>query len=241
MSGHLRCYFASLVLLGGLAATPALSSPFTDLFNPAPREPAASSSARPECLAQPGDPPGAGQRWVYRRDGHSKCWFLAEGVATARKPAHRRISNRTVRADENETMRQRRSPVSDARAELSSSAKADEPQPTPPAREVKVADAASVFDAGAPILIPAASVSGVPNSQLTPEHSVPPQVDAENLSAAARADSSPAMPTAGRDEQALGEARSRTVTWLGVALMMLGGFSILSASRILRHAVKLRH
>ncbi|RXH25787.1 hypothetical protein XH99_02795 [Bradyrhizobium nanningense] len=240
MSGHLRCYFASLVLLGGLAATPALSSPFTDLFNPAPREPAANSSARPECLAQPGNPPGAGLRWVYRREGHSKCWFLAEGVATAREPAHRRIANRTVRPDEDETMRQRRSPVSDARAELSSSAAAGEPQPTP-AREVKVADAASVFDAGAPILIPAASVSGAPNSQLTPEQSVPPQVDAEKLSAAARADSSPAMPMGARDEQVLGEARSRTVTWLGVALMMLGSFSILSASRALRHAVRLRH
>jgi len=241
MSGHLRCYFASLVLLGGLAATPALSSPFTDLFNPAPREPAASSSARPECLAQPGNPPGAGQRWVYRREGRSKCWFLAEGVATARQPGHRRIANRIVRPDEDETMRQRRSPVSDARAELSSSAAAGEPQPTLPAREVKVADATSVLDAGAPILIPAASVSGLPNSQLTPEQSVPPQVDAEKLSAAARADSSPAMPIGARDEQVLGEARSRTLTWLGVALMMLGSFSILSASRALRRAVRLRH
>ena len=241
MSGHLRCYFASLVLLGGLAATPALSSPFTDLFNPAPREPAASSSARPECLAQPGNPPGAGQRWVYRREGRSKCWFLAEGVATAREPGHRRIANRTVRPDQDDTMRQRRSPVSDARAELSSSAAAGEPQPTPPAREVKVADATSVLDAGAPILIPAASVSGVPNSQLTPEQSVPSQVDAEKLSAAARADSSPAMPIGARDEQVLREARSRTLTWLGVALMMLGSFSILSASRALRRAVRLRH
>jgi hypothetical protein len=241
MSGHLQCHFASLVLLGGLAATPALSSPFTDLFNPAPREPAASSSVRPECLAQPGNPPGAGQRWVYRREGHSKCWFLAEGAAAAREPGQRRIANRTVRPDEDETKRQRRGPVSDARAELSSSAAAGEPQATPQAREVKVADAASVFDAGAPILTAAASVSGVPNSQLTPEHSVPPQVDAEKVSAAARADSSPAMPMGARDEQVLGEARSRTLTWLGVALMMLGSFSILSASRALRHAVRLRH
>ncbi|TFV36392.1 hypothetical protein E4K66_24175 [Bradyrhizobium frederickii] len=104
-----------------------------------------------------------------------------------------------------------------------------------------MADATSVFDAGAPILIPAASVSGLPNSQLTPEQSVPPQVDAEKLSAAARADSSPAMPMGARDEQLLGEARDRTLTWLGVALMMLGSFSILSASRALRHALRLRH
>ena len=37
------------------------------------------------------------------------------------------------------------------------------------------------------------------------------------------------------------EVRSRAVTWLGAALMMLGGFSILSATRARRHAVKFRH
>ncbi|PJG55747.1 hypothetical protein CVM73_08905 [Bradyrhizobium forestalis] len=241
MSGHLRCYFASLVLLGGLAATPAFSNPFTDLFNPAPREPAASSSAQPECLAQPGNLPGAGQRWVYRRDGHRKCWFLAEGVATVRKPVHSRIAHRTVRPDENQTMRQRRSPVSDARAELPSSATASEARPTAPAREVSVADAASVVDAGTPILMPAAPVSDLHSDQPTPEHFTPPQVDVERLSAAARADLSPAIPMGARDEQAPDEARSRTATWLGVLLMTLGGFSLLGSSRTLRQAVRLRH
>lgn len=239
MSGHLRCCFASLVLLAGLAATPALSNPFTDLFNPAPREPAAGASAQPECLAQPGNPPGAGQRWVYRRDGHRKCWFLAEGVAPVRKPVHGRVANRTVRPDENETMRQRRSPVSDARAELLSSATAGEAQPPSPAREMRVADAASGFDAGTPSLMPAAPVSDPPSDQLKPEQSAPPQVDVEKLSATARADLSPAVPMG--DERARDEARSRTVTWLGVLLMTLGGFSLLSASRTLRQAVRLRH
>lgn len=241
MSGHLRCRFASLVLLGDLAATPALSAPFTDLFHPAPREPAASSSARPECLAQPGNLPRPGQRWVYRRDGHSKCWFLAEGIATARKPSHNRISNRSVRSDENEIMPQRRSPVRDAHAELPSSAKAHEPQPMPPAREMKVAEAASVFDSGSSIPITAAPLPDLPSGQLTAEHSVPSQAEVEKLSAAARADLSLVMPTAARDEQAPGEVRSRAVTWLGAALMMLGGFSILSATRALRHAVRFRH
>ncbi|SPP97610.1 conserved exported protein of unknown function [Bradyrhizobium vignae] len=240
MSGHLRCYFASLVLLGGLAATPALSNPFTDLFDPA-REPAATSSAQPECLAKPGNPPGAGQRWVYRRDGRRKCWFLAEGVATLRKPVHSRIANRTVRPDEKVAARQRRSPVSDARAEVLSSATAGEAQPTPPAREVRVADATSVVDAGTPILMPAAPISDPSSDQLTPKRSTPPQVDVEKLSAAARADLSPAMPMGARDEEAPDEARSRTVTWLGVLLMTLGGFSLLSASRTLRQAVRLRH
>lgn len=241
MSGHLRCRFAGLVLLGNLTATPALSAPFSDLFHPAPREPAASSSARPECLAQPGNLPRPGQRWVYRRDGYSKCWFLAEGIATARKPSHNRISNRPLRSDENEIMPQRRSPVSDAHAELPSSAKADEPQPTPPSRQVKVTDADSVFDAGSPIRIPAAPLSDLPGGQLTAEHSVPSHVGAEKLSTGARADLSLVMPSAARDEQALVEVRSRAVTWLGVALMMLGGFSILSATRALRHVVRFRH
>ncbi|WP_407113996.1 hypothetical protein [Bradyrhizobium sp. LMG 9283] len=239
MSRLLRCYFASLVLAGGLTATPAFSNPFTDLFNVAPREPAATSSAQPECLPRPGNSPGPGLRWVYRRDDHRKCWFLAEGVATVRKPVHSRIANRTVRPDEKETMRQRRRPVSEARAEVLSSATAGEAQPTPP--EMRVADAASVVDAGTPILMPAAPISDPPSDQLTPEHSTPPQVDMEQLSAAARADLSPATPMGAREEQAPDEARSRTVTWLGVLLMTLGGFSLLSSSRALRQAVRLRH
>ena len=230
-----------MVLLGGLAATPALSAPLTYLFHPAPREPAASSSARPECLAQPGNLPRPGLRWVYRRDGPRKCWFLAEGIATARKPSQSRISYRTVSSDENGTVRQRRTPVSDAHAELPSSAKAGEAQPSSPTRDLKLADAASVFDAGTPIPIPAAPLSDLPSGQLTAEHSVLSQAEVEKLSAAARGELSLVMPTAARDEQAPSEVRSRAVTWLGAALMMLGGFSILSATRARRHAVRLRH
>lgn len=241
MSGYLRICFVSLGLVGGLSATPAFSNPFTDLFNLAPREPAATSSAQAECLAQPGDPPGAGQRWVYRRNGYRKCWFLAEGVTTVRQPIHSRLANRAARPDENETMRQRRAPVSDARAELQSSTPAEGAHSTPLAREVNVADAASVFDAGTPVLMPAAPVTDLPSGQFTPEHSVPQQVDLEKLSAAARADSSPALLTSARDEKARDEARSWTVTWLGVLLMTLGGFSILSSSHKLRHAVRFRH
>lgn len=232
MSGHLRCYFASLALLGGLAATPALSNPFTDLFNPAPGEPAASASAQPECLAQPGNPPGAGQRWVYRRDGHRKCWFLAEGIAAVRKPVHGRIANRVPRSNANQVA-QSRSPVSDARAELLSSATTGEAQP--PAREVRIADAASAFDAGTPALMTAAPATDRTTGPPTPEHSVPPQLDVETLARAGL----PAMPMS--DEQAREEARSRTATWVGVLLMMLGGFSLLSSSRTLWHAVRLRH
>lgn len=241
MSGHLRFYFASLLLVGGLSTAPACSNPFTDLFNIAPREPAATSSAQPECLPRPGNSPGPGQHWVYRRDGHRKCWFLAEGIATVRKPAHGRVANRAASADENEAARQRRSPLIDARAELLSSSPTKGAPPTPPAREVMVADAASVFDAGTPALMPAAPVTDLPTGQLTPKHSVPPQVDGEKLAAAARADSPPAMPMVARNEEVRDEARSWTIIWVGVLLMTLGGFSILSSSRTFRHAVRLRH
>ncbi|MGY3038071.1 hypothetical protein ACVIIV_007241 [Bradyrhizobium sp. USDA 4354] len=236
MSGHLRCYFASLVLAGGLTAAPAFANPFTDLFNVAPRESAAPSSAQPECLPRPGNSPGPGQRWVYRRDGHRKCWFLAEGIAPVRKPVHGRVANRAVRPDENAAARQSRSPVIDARAELLGASPAEEASPTPPAREVRVADAASVVDAGTPALMTATTVTNRPTGPLTPEHSVPPQLDVEKP---ARAVSPPAMPM--RNQEASDEARSRTVTWLGVLLMTLGGFSLLISSRALRQAVRLRY
>ncbi|UPK31093.1 hypothetical protein [Bradyrhizobium sp. 195] len=58
--------------------------------------------------------------------------------------------------------------IIDARAELPISSPAAG-VPTPPVREVKVADAASVFDAGASALMPAAPVTDLPIGQLTPE------------------------------------------------------------------------
>lgn len=242
MSGHLRFYFATLVLVGALSAAPASSSPFSDLFNIAPREPAASSSAQPECLPRPGNSPGPGQHWVYRRDGHRKCWFLTEGIATVRKPVHGRVANRAIGPDENETARQRRSPMTDARAELPSSAPAEGAPSTSRARELDVADATSVFDPGTPAVMPGAPVTDPATGQLRPEHAVPLRVDVETLAAAARADSPSAMPIVeARNEEVRDEARSWTATWLGVLLMTLGGFSILSSSRTLRHAVSSRY
>lgn len=242
MSGHLRFHVATLVLVGGVLATPACSSPFSDFFNIAPREPATSSSAQPECLPRPGNSPGPGEHWVYRRDGHRKCWFLTEGTATVRKPVHGRVANRAVSPDENEIARERRSPMTDARAELPSSSPAEGAPPTSLGRERNVADATSVFDPGSPAVMPAAPVTDPATGQLTLEHAVPLQIDAEKLAAAARADSPSAMPIVeARNEELRDEARSWTATWLGVLLMTLGGFSILSSSRTLRHAVRSRH
>ncbi|TWI05248.1 hypothetical protein IQ17_03416 [Bradyrhizobium daqingense] len=238
MSGHLRSYFSCLVLVGSLSAAPACANPFADLFNIAPREPAATPSAQPECMPRPGNSPGVGQRWVYRRDGHRKCWFLAEGIPTVRKPVHGRVTNRAASLDD-EAARRGRSPMIDARAELPSSSPAER-APTPPVGEVKVADASSVFDAGTPALMPAAPVTDLPSGQLTPERAVPLLVEVEKLSESARADS-PAVPMGARDEEVHDDARSRMATWLGVLLMTVGGFSMLSSSRALRHAVRLRH
>ena len=67
---------------------------FEALFNRAPEEPPvpapANDSDNEECLSQPGKP-ADGQHWVYRLDGHRRCWFLVpEGTATLRQRVHHR-------------------------------------------------------------------------------------------------------------------------------------------------------
>jgi hypothetical protein len=151
------------------------------------------------------------QHWVYRRDGHRKCWFLAEGTATVRKPAHGSVAARAASPVENQAAQQRSSPMIDARVELLPSSPVDRAPPTPPARELKVVDAAPFSEASKPALMPARPVADFPTSQLTPEHSVPPQVDVEKLPAAVRADSPAAIPMAAHNEEVRDEPRSWTV------------------------------
>lgn len=119
----------------------------------------------------------------------------------------------------------------DARAELLRSAPAEPSQP--PAAEIKVADAAAVLDIGN-------AMTSAQSRRLPPEHSVPGQVDVEQLLAPALAGSPPALLVGARVADAHDEARSWTATWSGMLLIMLGGFSILSSSRRLRRAVRLR-
>ncbi|MCK1420826.1 hypothetical protein IVB14_13990 [Bradyrhizobium sp. 180] len=244
MSGYLRLCLTSLVLVGALAATPAFSNPFADFFGNASREPAASPPVQAECLPRPGDSPGAGQHWVYRRDGHRKCWFLAEGVTRVQKPAHRRAANRGANPDQNDAARLRRSPVVDARAELQRSAPAEGVQPPPPAREVKVADAALVVGTGTTAVMPAAPFTALPTGQFTSEHSVPFQIDVEKPLAAVRdaaaASVPPAIPVGMPPAEAGDGGKGWTATWLGLLLMVLGIGSVLSSSRVLREAVLLR-
>jgi hypothetical protein len=234
MSGQPRICFAGFVLAGGLWTTPSLSSPLAELFNTTSRQDAATSSAQAECLPRPGNTTADGAHWVYRFDGHRRCWFLTEGIAKAKKTVrHRGTQDRTASLDENGTARPRQSAVADARAELLRSAPAE-----PPVPEIKVADAASVLDMG--ITMTSAASTNLHSGRLAPEHSVPGQVDVEQLLAPALAGSPPAMPMGARIAEAHDDARSWTATWLGVLLMTLGGLSILCSSRTLRHAVRLR-
>ena len=103
MSGHVRFGFAALLVIA--FSTPAASNPFTDLFSPspapepAPAAPAAPAPAADACLAQPGTSTAPGQHWVYRYDGHRKCWFQAEAsTAVARKPVHRHAARQRAAA-----------------------------------------------------------------------------------------------------------------------------------------------
>ncbi|OKO83150.1 hypothetical protein [Bradyrhizobium sp. NAS96.2] len=244
MSGHLRFCFAAF-LLAGLSTSPASSNPFDDLFNASPGQATAPAPAAEDCLPQPGRSTAEGQHWVYRFDGHRKCWFqAAEGIATAKRPVHRHAAKDRVATREATALRKRKAVV-DARAEVLRSAPAETPHPTPPAPELKVADAAPVSAMAAAALVPPAPIVAKPASdQLTPDHPTPRQVDVETLLAAAPAASDavtasvpPATPVAVPFAEAGDGGRGWTATWLGVLLIVLGLVSLLSSSRTVRGAV----
>ncbi len=245
MSGHLRFFFAAF-LLSGLSTSPASSNPFDALFNAPLAQATAPAPAAEECLPQPGRSTANGQHWVYRFDGHRKCWFqAAEGIATVKKPVHRHVANGR---EENETALSKRKAVADVRAELLSSAPAETPHSTPPAHEFKVADAAPISATGAAALVPPAPVVAKPASdQLTTDHPTPRQVDVEMLLAAVPAASDavaasvpPATPAAVSIAEAGDDGRGWTATWLGVLLIALGLVALLSSSRTVRGAVLFR-
>lgn len=244
MSGYLRLCFVSLVLVETLSMGPASSNPLADIFNTAAPQATATSPPQAECLGRPGNSTPDGQHWVYRMDGHHKCWFLTEGMAKVNKTVRRRVAkDNTASLDESRTAWPRQSGVVDARAELLRSAPAEPSQPPHP--EVKVADAASNLDTGTALM----SAAPIAEHGRRPTHSVPSQVDVEQLLAAApgndvvTSSEPPTMPIGMLvlTAQARNEAPSRTATWVGVLLMMLGMLSILSSSRSLRHAVRLHH
>jgi hypothetical protein len=240
MTGHLRFCFAAFFLFTSLSPSPASSNPFADLFNVTPHAAPAPASAERECLSRHGKSTADGQHWVYRLDGHRKCWFqAAEGIATAKKRVYHHAAKQRAPA-ENETARHKREAVVDAR-ELLRSAPAEASQPTPPASELKAVDAASVLATGA------APVANRATDQLTPDRPSPRQVDVETVLSAAWAPSDavaasvpPGSPAAFPIAEAGDDGRGRTASWLGMLLMALGLVSVLSSSRVLRGAVPLR-
>ncbi|WFU23745.1 hypothetical protein QA649_38030 [Bradyrhizobium sp. CB1717] len=242
MSGHLRLCQASLVLVGVLAAQPAFSDPFADLFNSPAREPAATAPAQAECLSRPGNSAGADQHWVYRRDQGRRCWFLTERVTTVKKPAHRRVAHRRANPVENETAPpRRRISVVDARAELERSTPAASVEPPQPPREIKVADAAFNVGTSTTPLMPAAAAAPLPAGQLTPENAVPAMGDVQKLVAPASDAASIQVPPVSIRVAEAADEGGWMATWVGLLLMALGIGSVLSSSRALRDIVLLRH
>jgi hypothetical protein len=252
MSGHLRFCYAALALLAGFSTSPASSNPIADLFSFTPKQPATPAAAEAEeCLSRPGKSTAAGQRWVYRLEGHRRCWFqTAEETPVKRHVRRRAAKPRVAVSEENDAARKRRAVV-DARAELLRPAPMETSQPTRPAPEPRVADASSVLATAIAAFVPPASVENLATDQPTPDRRTPRQVDVEKLLAAAPADrgavaaSVPAAAPAAFPIVAVADdGQGWMATWLGVLLMALGLISVLgssiSLSRTLREAVLLR-
>jgi len=252
MSGHWRFEFAAFLLVAGFA-TPAASNPFTDLFSPNATPEAAAPAPAPahpqeECLLQPGKSTAPGQHWVYRHDGHRRCWFQAEaGTALARKPVHRRAERQRAASEENKSApREQEETVEDARAEMLSSAPAEAFQRASHAPELKLVDAIPVPATGAAALVPATPVVGnTVSDQVTPERPTPLQLNEEALLAAAptaldAVDNSvnSAGPVAVSTPEASEAGGWSMASWLGVLLMALGGVALLGASRTRRRAAQ---
>jgi len=255
MSGPLRFRLAAGLILVGLSTSPASSNPFTALLNLAPQEaaapaPAKDAPAKEECLPQPGKP-ADGQHWVYRVDGHRKCWFLVPEQTAAVKKTVRAAKRRPAAAEENEAALGSRSAVADARAELPRPAPAETPQPTPPAPAFRVvdaaADAAPVPAMGAAALVPPPPVLAKPD-QLKPDDRNPRQDNVkdnlETLFAATPADSDAAavsMPSATSVAVRIfgtgDDGRWLTAPWIGPLLMALGLVSLLISTWPRRRAV----
>jgi len=243
VSSHLRSGSSALFLVA-FFSTPAASNALTDLFSPnaAPEQPAAATApAREECLPQPGRSTAAGQRWVYRYDGHRKCWFqAADETALANKPAHRRVARRSVGAPEqDESALRQHKDIGDARAELLGSAPAETPQPVPSEPTLKIVRTIPVREADAAAQIPPVPLA---IDQSTPDRPSRRPVDVEQLLADAPAGSeAPAsavaatpIATPGADT---GRGERGIPSWPGVLLMALGSAALLASNRTLRRAL----
>jgi hypothetical protein len=249
MSGYVRYGFAAFLV--AVFSTPAASNPITDLLspNPAPEATEAAPAPAPEaCLRQPG-PASAGGHWVYRYDGHRKCWFeAAEEGAVAKKPARHVARHSVAAAEQDKPAPRRPKAVEDARAELVKSAPVQTPQPVPSEPTLKVVHTVPVRMTDAAGMVPPAPARAEPGAdQLTPDQPNsdqlgPRQLDVETLLAKAPAASEevasvpPATPVA-VPTATTGGGEDGMASWLGVLLLALGSAALLSSSRTLRRAL----
>ena len=244
MSGHVRLGFAAFLVVVGFT-TRAAANALTDLFSPSPAPEAATAAPAPApegCLRQPGSA-ASGGHWVYRYDGHRKCWFQAEaGAAGANRPSRSHVVRRHVTApEESESAQPRRKAVEDARAEQMNAAPAETPEPPPSAPKLTVVRTIPVHLADAAAQVPPAPPAPGAD-QPTPDRPAPRQVDVEQLLADAPATSealasaAAAMPIAAPGANTAG-GEEGTPSWLGVLLIALGGAALLASSRALRRAL----
>jgi hypothetical protein len=241
MSGHLRFSFAAFLVAAGFS-TPAAANVITDFFSPSPAPEAATAAPAPEeCLRQPG-PAAAGQHWVYRFDGHRKCWFqAAEDSALAKKPArHQAARHRVAAPEESEPAPRRLKAIEDARDELVNPAPAETPQPAPLAPMLTMVHTIPVRVADAAALVPPAPVPARPGvDQPSSDQPTPRRVDVEKLlaDAPAASDEVASAPPVAAPTAETGGGEAGIASWLGVLLIALGGVALLSSSRTFRRAL----
>ena len=234
MSGHLQSCFAAF-LLTGLSITPASSNPLTDLFSFGSKEATAPAPAQEECLPRPGKLAADGRRWVYRFEGHRRCWFqTAEGVVASvkKRVRHYAVKQRATAHERREAALRRRKADVNARAEVLRSAPTELSQPTPSAPEqLNVPGAARARAMEAAAIAPQAPVAGSATDQLTPDRPTPRLVDVETLRVSPSATNTvEAIPVAFRLAETGDDGRGWAATQLGALLMALGVVSLLGAS-----------
>jgi hypothetical protein len=245
MSGHRRICVTASLLFAGLSTLPAFSNPLTDLLTPAPKEAPAPTPAQQACALQPGKST-PGQHWVYRVDGHRKCWFQAdEATVSVRKQIHLHAVKRSaIVAEENEAALHKKTAL-DARAQLLSAAPAGAPQAT--ASTSEAVDTASVPAPEATTPVREVPIAAPPTTdQLTPDRATRPSVDVEMLLAASTLDqdavaSSTPPSTPDAPSVASPDDRELTAARAGMLLIVLGFaflFGSLLVSRFLETPIR---
>lgn len=162
----------------------------------------------------------------------------------AKRAVHERSTKRAAAPKENDDPADKLSAVAEARAELINPTSTQVPEPVSRAPEVNAVVAA----AGTAAVVPDAPVVADPTTdQFTRERPTQPQINVEQLLAAApaasdavAADAPSAMTVAVPTVQAANDERWSTASWLGALLMALGLVSLLGSSRTVRRAVLLK-